>query len=219
MLDYTTRILSYDETRYPFRQLVTAHFGRALTELHKGAGDIPRLQPGMDTQTPMHKHFYSGDGPFLPTLLGVYTGFIRDTLLAWGETPADYLYQKVPNFRVHLPGNVATGNFHRDSDFGHNEAELNILVALTPMHDTNSVWLESTRTAESTEGYEPVTMEPGQALVFCGARLMHGSVPNMTPFTRASFDCRILPRAAYAPGKKTINQGMALDIGGYWGEL
>jgi hypothetical protein len=215
MLDYTTRIIDYDETRFPFRALVAAHFGRDLAQLHEGAPAIGRLQPGMDTQTPMHKHFYSDDGPFLQTFLAVYRAFVYEVFR--GESAL--LYQRIPTFRVHLPGNVATGNFHRDADFGHNRAELNVLVALTPMHDTNSVWIESTRVAEDTWNYEPVVLQPGQALIFHGAVLSHGSLPNLTGVTRASFDARVLPRQNYQPGARTVNQGMAMDIGTYWEAL
>lgn len=212
MLNYRTRVLTYDEARYPFRQLVTAHFRRELTELHSGAPAVPRLQVGMDTQTPMHRHFYGGDdsGVFMETFLSVYRTFMRDVF------GAGLLYQAIPNFRVHLPGNVATGNFHRDSDFGHQKEELNILVALTPMHDENSVWVETER---GKGDYTAARLSPGQALIFHGAVLSHGSLTNTTGVTRASFDARVLPREKFVPGRVTVNQGVPFDIGKYWGEM
>jgi hypothetical protein len=213
MLNYKTRVITYDTNRYPFAALVRGHFRKDLALLHEGAPAIARLEVGKDTATPMHEWFYRGDetGSFNRLFLSIYHQFMREF-----AGPGAYLYQKVPSFRVHLPGNVATGNFHRDSDFGHQEEELNILVALTPMAGENSVWVESER---GRGDYSPVTMDVGQALVFHGAVLSHGSLTNTTGKTRVSFDARILPRASYRPGGTTINQGVPFAIGGYWEAL
>ena len=210
MIDYSTKVLSYDADRYPFAAMVAEHFGAPLETLGYGE-QIARLEVSKDQQTRFHQHFYA----IAPAFLEVYQAFVCDVVFA-RENAADWLYQRIPTFRVHLPGNVATGGFHKDSDYNHPVEELNFIVALTRMADTNSVWIES---AEGTQDYAPITMRPGQYLRFHGATLMHGSHPNTTDQTRCSFDFRILPKSAYKEtGLKTVNQGRALVVGDYYAD-
>ena len=55
----------------------------------------------------------------------------------------DFLYQKFPTFRVHLPNNIAVGKFHKDADFGHPKGEINFIIPLTDSYGSASVWVES----------------------------------------------------------------------------
>ena len=205
MLPYSTAILDYDAARYPFARLCETYLGD-LTHLHDVT--IPRLQVGNE-RTPFHAELYAIGEPFL----SLYRGFVK-TLLDI-HAPA-YLYQTVPSFRVHLPGNVATGNFHRDSDFGHSAASLNFLVPLTPMANSSSVWIEREPGAGDCS---PVAMRVGQYLRFHGAMLQHGSYPNTTGRTRVSFDFRLLPKAAYRDdGKRSAQMGVSLTLGDYYAD-
>ena len=205
MQPYSTAVLSYDSLRHPFAAIATAYLGE-LTTLHDPT--IGRLEVGRE-QTPFHAQLYAIGEPFL----SIYRGFVRSIL---DVERGAYLYQAIPSFRVHLPGNVATGNFHKDSDFGHQAEELNYLVPLTPMRDTSSVWLESEPGAAD---YAPVAMRVGEYLRFHGAMLSHGSVPNTTGKTRVSFDFRVLPKAAYRDtGARTAQLGMGLRLGEYYAD-
>ncbi len=205
MLPYNTAILKYDTARYPFTRLAEAYMGD-LTKLHDER--VGRLQPGAE-RTPFHAQLYAIGDPFL----SLYRAFVRELL----DIEAGlYLYQAVPSFRVHLPGNVATGNFHKDSDFGHSVASLNFLVPLTPMAQSSSVWLEG---YGGDGSIAPVQLTPGRYLRFHGAVLSHGSYPNETGRTRVSFDFRVLPKAAYKDeGKKSAQLGMALTLGEYYAD-
>lgn len=209
MLNYETRLLHYDTARYPLAAMVEAHFEHPLTLLHAlSSGPIARLEVGCDQQTEFHAHFYTIGTPFY----GVYRAFVKSLL----DTPGDYLYQKIPTFRVHLPGNVATGGFHRDADYNHPIAELNYLVPLTPMEGTSSVWIE---TAPNADDCYPVRAVVGDVLRFHGAVLTHGSVPNESGRTRVSFDFRILPKVAYhETDLRTVNQGRRLILGDYYAD-
>lgn len=207
MLPYNTAVLSYDEVRFPFRQFVTQYLGDVATWRDDAIG---RLAAGKE-RTPFHQQLYQIGEPFLD----LYRRFVRDEVLV-GDFSSAYLYQAIPSWRVHLPGNVATGTFHKDSDFNHPFEEINFLVPLTPMHDTASVWLESEPGALD---FCPVDLEPGQYLRFHGACLMHGSVPNTTGRARVSFDFRLLPRTAYQDrGLQTVNAGMDLRLGAYYAD-
>lgn len=205
MLNYSTAILSYDCTRYPFARLCEAYLGD-LTSLHDER--IGRLQPGAE-RTPFHAQLYAIGDPFLH----LYRAFVRELLDV--EAPA-YLYQAVPSFRVHLPGNVATGNFHKDVDFGHSPESLNYIIPLTPMAQSSSVWVEGVGADGSIA---PITMEVGQYLRFHGAQLTHGSYPNETGKTRVSFDFRILPKASYKPTEaRSAQLGVSLTLGSYYSD-
>jgi hypothetical protein len=205
MQPYSTAILTYDVGQHPFAALCERYLGD-LTSLHDES--LGRLQVGKET-TAYHQALYGIGEPFL----SVYRRFVKDIL---GEEIGLYLYQAVPSFRVHLPGNVATGNFHRDSDFNHPKEELNFLVPLTPMADTASVWIE---TEPGAGDCAAVTMAVGQYLRFHGAVLLHGSKPNETGRSRVSFDFRILPKHAYRDdGRATVNVGMPLRLGAYYAD-
>ena len=212
MLDYTTKILSYDTKEYPFAQIVRRHFGRELARLHEAArGPVARLEVGKDQQTEFHKTFYAIGNEFHDT----YQRFVRDVILR-GERASEYLVQKVPTFRVHLPGNVATGGFHKDSDYNHALAELNFIIPMTMMHESATVWVES---QPDVSDFAPVNMDVGNVLRFWGAGLTHGSYPNQTGRTRVSVDFRVLPKAKYEETTKTtLNMGMPLTLGKYYME-
>ena len=205
MQPYSTAILTYDVGQYPFAALCERYLGD-LTALRDDS--LGRLQVGKE-RTAYHDQLYGIGGPFL----AVYRAFVRELL---GEDAPAYLYQAIPSFRVHLPGNVATGNFHRDRDFNHPKKELNFLVPLTPMASTASIWVE---TEPGANDCQSVTMEVGQYLRFHGAVLLHGSKPNETGQSRVSFDFRILPKAAYKDdGKETVNVGVPLRLGAYYAD-
>lgn len=205
MLDYETKIVSYDPVRFPFARLCETHLGD-MTSLRDDK--VERLRVGAE-RTDFHAQLYAIGEPFH----AMYRAFVKDL---FGRDTAGLLYQTVPSFRVHLPGNVATGNFHRDSDFGHSPESLNYLVALTPMANSSSVWVEGYG-ADGT--LSPVSLQVGQYLRFHAAKLLHGSYPNETGRARVSFDFRVLPKAAYKPtAARSAQLGVSLTLGEYYSD-
>lgn len=205
MQPYSTSVLEYNILRFPFARLCETFVGK-LTDLHDDR--VTRLRVGAE-KTAFHTQLYAIGEPFL----SLYRAFVRELL---GKDGGLCLYQAIPSFRVHLPGNVATGNFHKDADFGHSEASLNFLVPLTPMRDTASVWLE---TEPGAADFAPVDMGVGSYLRFHGACLTHGSYPNLTGKTRVSFDFRVLPKATYKDeGKRSAQTGTPLTLGSYYAD-
>ena len=73
---------------------------------------------------------------------------------------------------------------------------MNIWVPLTKVWGDNSLWVESKIGANN---FKPITMHPGQVLVFDGVNLRHGSKINTTNSSRISFDLRVMP----GPGPAT----------------
>ncbi len=98
-------------------------------------------------------------------------------------------YQTKPALRVHLSGCGSISGWHRDKEYGQNPNAQNVWVPFTKVGGNNSLWIES---EEGKEDFAPLTLEYGQAVIFDGANLMHGSKENDTDFTRLSTDIRIL---------------------------
>ena len=144
-----------------------------------------------------------------------YKSFVSGFIAPIVGAKNSIVYQRWPTFRVHLPGNVAVGGWHRDSDYNHPPNEINFIVALTPMFESN------TTIAEGTPGkfdFRQFTLNPGQTVMFDGNRCMHGNLPNMTGKTRVSFDFRVMLQENYneAEAKKSLSKGKKFIIGDYY---
>ena len=116
-----------------------------------------------------------------------YRSFVLDTITdRVGNITS---YQSPTSFRFHYCGR-SSSVFHKDRDFGVEEERLNIWVPLTKVWGDNSLWVESVIGAKD---FTPITMRPGQALIFDGVNLGHGSKINTTISSRISFDFRVAP--------------------------
>lgn len=156
-------------------------------------GKYPELfKVGSDSCTIFHDAFYNKYRAGWKEMEDLYYDFIWEEIAPTiGE---DFLFQKFPTFRVHLPGNIAVGRFHYDAEFGHPEGEMNYIIPLTNSTDTGSIWIES----EKGKGdFEPMPLEVGTLFMFNGNQLTHGNKVNETGKTRVSMDFRILPISKY----------------------
>jgi hypothetical protein len=101
-------------------------------------------------------------------------------------------FQRPPSFRCHLPGVGTASAFHRDGDpkYGVTRNSINAWVPLTRVAQTNSIYIE---TMIGSGRHRPVTLEPGEILVFDAYHLEHGSIANRTETTRVSCDLRFVP--------------------------
>jgi hypothetical protein len=220
--NWTPFVERYNRERFPFATCVEYLFGCGdLTKLHTVQA-YEKFTRATDQSTIFHRKFYE----FARTDMfrGMYRAFIRDVAIpsvdsnwsySYGREP--YLYQRVPTFRVHFPGNVAVGEYHRDRDYNHAPEEMNLWLPLTPTNEANTVWIED---RERESRYVPWMPKIGEVLVFDGANLMHGNVENYSDKTRVSFDFRLLHCDDYRPSdRKTINAQMTFAIGDFWETL
>ncbi|MEM8641183.1 MAG: hypothetical protein AAGG51_20560 [Cyanobacteria bacterium P01_G01_bin.54] len=95
-----------------------------------------------------------------------------------------------PTFRVHIPGGKTASKYHLDRDYGVDPRKLNVWLPFTKVWGGNSIWIES---EEGLGDFLAVNLEYGEALVFDGSNLCHGSVKNDTSSTRVSVDFRFIP--------------------------
>ena len=207
-----TQTLDYDVHKYRFPEIIRSWLGvDRLDEIHKGV-EYDVFTRETDQSTEFHRRLYEIGDDFD----NVYRSFLADAVRPFiGE---DLIYQRIPSFRIHLPDNVAVGEFHRDRDYAHGEGEINFWLPVTPAWDTNSIWIES---REGAEDFRPYDVHVGQVLVFDGVNLAHGNRLNETGKTRVSFDFRVIPRSQYRPrhDAQSINMGVRFEIGGYFDEL
>src|SRR5882762_9899309 len=84
---------------------------------------------GKDSSTSLHQQFYDQYRSGWPEMESLYEKFIKEFVSK--QFDEDFLYQAFPTVRFHIPGNVAVGRYHNDSEFGHPEGEINFIVPLT----------------------------------------------------------------------------------------
>lgn len=102
-------------------------------------------------------------------------------------------YSNRPKVRVHFPQTSSVSSFHADVPVTKRIDQINFWLPITDVHGSAALYLESDYGAQD---YAPVPLRYGQALIFDGGYLGHGSVLNSTDVTRISFDMRFGYRGA-----------------------
>ena len=208
----------YDIEKYNFVSLFQELFGRQdLQSLHL---DLDKeydffSEPGSDSDTKFHRVFYDKMRSGWPEFLEKYQLFIKEFVAPLVGAKGELIYQKWPSFRVHLPNNVAVGGWHKDGDYNHPSGEINFIVAVTKMFESN------TTIAESEPGkmdFRQFVLEPGQVVRFNGNQCIHGNLPNMTGVSRVSFDFRVMLPDSYDDSHKlkSLSKGNKFLIGHYY---
>lgn len=204
--------LPYSLDAYDFPRVVAALLGEKSLQGMGCRENIALHTRETDQRTHWHRAFYDG----FANWQSLYRSFISDVIAKlFAET---FYYQAIPTLRIHLPRNVAVGEFHTDRDYGHPEGEVTFWVPITPAFDTNSIWIER---SQCKEDFEAVAAEPGCVVIFDAAHRKHGNLVNETGRTRVSFDFRCLLARDYHPGvmpKHSINSGLAFAPGGYYAQ-
>lgn len=176
-------IVEYDTRKYDFRAWASFVLRfESLENIHERA-DL-QAHTGVAAQiNACRDELSSGFGHCKP----IYVDFIQSIIAPlYGGINS---YQIPPSFRFHFSGKGSSA-FHRDRDYGVNRAHLNVWIPLTRVWGSNSIWIES---EEGLGDFLPIELEYGQALIFDGPNLCHGSVWNDTPSSRVSMDFRFSP--------------------------
>ena len=210
----------YDKDKFNFEDLFKELFSiENLQNLHLDSKEDYEFfsEPGKDSDTKYHKIFYDKMRSGWPEFLNLYKRFIKEVVLK-NLDGDDFIYQTWPSFRVHLPNNVAVGGWHKDSDYNHPKGEINFIVAITPMFESNSTISES---IPGKMDFRQFTLSPGEYVKFNGNQCIHGNLPNKTGVTRISFDFRLLKKSDYNDkhSLKSLSKGNKFLIGHYYEEL
>ncbi len=153
------RKFCFDVDEYHLAKGIEGWFGvgpGALDKLHRSlASDFPLLTLESDQSTHFHKTFYE----HFPgsAFERSYLRFIWDHLP--GLMHEDFLYQRIPTFRVQVPGNLSVGAWHKDTTYGHRSHERNVFLPLTAARQDYTIWAES---EEARGDFAPMEAEYGE---------------------------------------------------------
>ena len=209
--------INYSTKEYPFSDIIgnilnTNDLSKIHEEFHFKGYKVFKKEE--DQGTKYHKLYYNN---CKKQILDLYDKFILNVIRPlYGE---DIVYQKIPTFRLHFPGNIAVGEYHKDKWYRdkkwHEEVcELNYYLPFTKAYDTNTIWVES---EEDKKDYKPLNMEYGECMQWDGVNLTHGNKKNITNTTRISVDFRVIPYSKYKPSNHgSINTKVSFAIGGYY---
>lgn len=200
---------AYDVARFDLPGAVADIFGVTALNRLGSEHSYERFTRERDQSTELHARFYQSFDRIRP----LYRRFVDEVAAAVIGEP--FCVQRVPTFRVHLPSNVAVGEFHTDGDYHHPVGELNFWVPMTEAWGSNTVWVE---TALGHGDCAPLPrLGPGQFLTFDAVQWRHGNVPNETGFTRVSFDFRCIPLSRYSESDGcSVNTRQRFVIGDYF---
>lgn len=205
-------IITYPR-RFDFVGAVSRIFGiEDLSQIHRLAPTASIHDRASDQKTELHRIFYANN----QEVLEIYEDLMRNWIpVVMGSD--DLIYQAVPTFRVHLPGSLAVGEFHKDSEYAHSREEINFWLPVTEAFGTNSIWVES---REDAGDYRPTWVKKGEVFRFPGGILRHGNKLNDTGVSRVSFDFRAVRRDLFSPtGERSASAGIEMKIGSYYKEL
>ena len=206
----------YDIKKYRFKNIVNNWLDtRDLSKLHE-IRQYEHFDREHDQSTQWHKMFYMMVR-IDKTFDKIYMNFLREHIKPrFGE---EIVYQKIPTFRVQLPGNIAVGEFHKDRDYRNKEwadkvKEVNYYLPFTKAYGTNTIWTES---KEDKGDFKPIDSSYGECTEWEASKLTHGNKDNVTSITRVSVDFRVIPKSRYIESNHlTINTKIPFGIGGYY---
>lgn len=141
--------------------------------------------------------------------MDTYRDFIKQLKEIHFPHEKHILYQATPNLRISFPGSAAIGarphcdpsgviGLHTDGEFGHLDEEINVIIPLTAMYGTNSVYYEpEEQSGLNYDDYSIVTLEHNEYFMGGLNKWKHYNRINATQQTRVSLDVRIIPFSQY----------------------
>tara|TARA_B100000401_G_C52755828_1_gene695642 strand:- start:450 stop:1130 length:681 start_codon:yes stop_codon:yes gene_type:complete len=211
----------FDKKKFPFSELTEKIFNHNLNNLHELTDkEYPLFTTlGKDTNTNLHTQFYNYIDNENDEIKVLYDKFIEEIIFPYLNLK-EGLYQVFPTFRVMLPNNLAVVKKHYDSDIEHKhpKGEINFIISLTDMYDTNSIWYE---TIPRLSDFKPMNLKAGDVYCFCGNLCEHYNKINETGKTRVSMDFRVLPLHCISETneKVSVTTGKKFSDGGYYKKL
>lgn len=222
--------LQFPKETFPFQELMKKILGLDgdLSQAHElihGATEWEQITFQNDTSTEFHTKYYKSS--HYSEMIQLYHRFLQEWLLPQlGED--EYIVQKEPSFRIHIPNNTALGKrgdeednekigLHCDSDYNHPPTEMNYMLTITGQSDTNSCYVES---EPGNEDFHPINLKYGEVFRFYGNRCRHYNKRNISNSTRISFDFRIIPASQYTENDAiAVHSGRKFVVGGYYMRL
>ena len=161
-----------------------------------------------------------------PSFNRVYHKFIHEYIKPLFPNETNLVIQKTPNIRFSLPESAAIGydpndptgivGLHCDSDFGHSEYEMNFIIPITQMFDTNSIYYETTIGSRTNSiDFKNLVLNTDEFFQAYFNKLKHCNRVNTTSHTRISFDIRVIPYTKYMENLDWF-KGTKFELGKYY---
>ncbi len=202
---FESKIYTYDLLKYNFSEKLQEifKFNLSLEALDRLNISSEQTTFENDTKTFYQKTLYSSDK--YDDFRELYYRFLKEYIVPLFPDEDYILVQKDPGFRVCPVNNTALGirenenedgpiGMHTDSEYNHPSSEINFIIAITEMWDSNSVYFES----EPNKGdFEALNLRRNEFIKICANQLRHYNLKNITGQTRVSLDFRIIPYSKY----------------------
>lgn len=176
-------IYDYDQETYCFQSAVAGIFNMNPSDLeyiHKFPQKI--LDNNFCESIYSNKTFMSTYQNFAARIIKKVFGFTR------------MVYQKQPNIKIYPPlSNTFLGCYTNLIKQNNNET-ITILLPLTHMYDTNTIWVTSKTDSETLT---PQTISNHQYLAYCQQKLVKGFKTNKTNTTSMFMDFMITSYESY----------------------
>ncbi|MDH4078976.1 MAG: hypothetical protein OEU68_04090 [Nitrospira sp.] len=183
-------LLAYSTTEWPFAAILSRDVFkvRQLHRLHEFVlekkqrlGGKPELTYDDNLRMRRLMQDLGDDSAFYK----LYHAFMSKVLSPVAGCPLSY--SSHPKMRVHFAGTPSVSAFHDDVSVTGRIDQVNLWIPFTDVEGSASMWVESDC---GCGDYAPVAVKYGQALIFDGGYLSHGTYPNNTTTTRISMDLR-----------------------------
>lgn len=155
-----------------------------------------------------------------------YYAFIRKYILPQFPNETQLVIQKTPNIRFSTPNNAAIGfdpndpkhiiGLHCDRQFGHHPTEMNFVIPITRMFDSNSIYYELYPNSNiQPTHFENLVLDTNQFLQAYFNDILHCNRINRTNKTRISIDIRVIPYTDYQKNLEDF-KGTKFELGKYY---
>lgn len=136
------------------------------------------------------------------TIVGEYIKFVENEIKPLFPNEEYIVVQKTPNIRFHMPefsniGRRSTDKYkdiiglHKDAEFNHPSSEYNVVVPITKMFETNTMYYEEvSNSCCSPYEYNNMTLDTDEFFIGNLNGCNHYNKINKTTVTRVSFDFR-----------------------------
>lgn len=205
-----TKHFSYSTKDYPFKETLENLYGSELETIHKTLGNFNKFERSNDQSTLLHKVFYSN---FSTLIKPIYQDFIEN-FISQIIAPHKFYYQKIPTFRVGLPGNVFVGEFHKDTSYNHKSYELNFNLGLSNYQGAAAL---KTEVVPNSKEWTILECPYGEIFSFDHIDCLHGSDLNQSNQTMISFDFRLaLEELYFESDASSVNLMTSFKPGSYF---
>jgi len=159
----------------------------------------------------------------------LYINFMKNIIQPLFPNENNLVIQKTPNIRFHLPNCSNIGKrdsdiydefigVHTDSEAGHPNEEINLVIAINDMFDTNSIYYEKEPNMNiELEQFNNLKLKTNEYFIYNFNQCRHYNKINKTNQTRVSLDIRFIPYSKYISyNNNSLTSNKKFVIGDYY---